>query len=109
VSHLPDATVRALVTELSAFHVDDIAAILAGLPERERRAVEGYLAEHESKFQAILAASGEGELFNNARISPWLAIRVHSKDQARHSMTRHASQALLACAAKLFPGDGRAA
>lgn len=104
----PDATLRALITELAALHPDDVAAILSVLSEGERQAVESCLDEHLSRFEVALAARSTAP-FDAARLSPWLSSWLQAPETGGDPMTPQARQALLACAIRLYPAEGRAA
>jgi len=99
----PDAAVRAIATELAALHVEDSAAILAALNERERKIIEQFVRVHIGGFQEALAVSSAGAVYDSSRLSPWLIQQLQSVRQQGGTMTPMARQALLDCVAKLHP------
>jgi len=99
----PDAAVRAIAAELAALHVEDSAAILGALNERERKTIEQFLRVHIGGFQEALAVSGAAAAYDSSRLSPWLIQQLQSARQEGGTLTPTARQALLDCVAKLHP------
>ena len=70
-----DRNLRRLVAELATTTKDDVAAVLAGLEERQRERVEALLAEYRGPEASPAGGGDRRQPVIVSDLSPWLADR----------------------------------
>ena len=96
----PDRALRRLVAQLARAGDEDIRAVLAELPPRQREAVRGLLASHAGLPRPASVTPIVAGMADLEGVSPWLVERL-AGGVAGSAMTETARAALQASAATL--------